>query len=849
MTKSIVINPFEVRAPGLVQPPSIPVNTYRFDLATEFARYGSETLINVLNDMMVIREFESMLDELSTRGQWQGIQASPGAPVYASVGQEAAVVGQALELGVEDQIFGSHRSHGEVLAKCFAAARIMDPEDVRATMEAQTGGQTLRHAEALPYESESELQANFILYGALAEVFARRGGFNGGMAGPLHVCCPAFGSMPNNAIVGGAAGLATGAALFKRINQRPGVVVANLGDAAAGCGPVWEAMSFAAMDQYRTLWPEEAQGRPPVLFTFFDNFYGMGAQTRGETMGFDMLARIGAGVDPEAMHAERVDGYDPMAVADATRRKKALLSAGRGPGLLDVVTYRTCGASAEDRNSYRTAEEQQMWADVDSIKAFSQVLIDAGVLSAGQIDDAHELIVEKIAHVLELVADDQADDAVDIAFVESRMTSTDRAEAVADSVEGEADSVERSGDAAEGVANSVEGVGDPVTAPAVAAKLLEPVEDNRRVRAISAKVRQVIDDGQPVADDQIYQFRDGLFEALVDAAAHDATMACWGQDNRDWGGAFGVYDGLTALLGYPRLFNAPITEAAIVGAGVGYALSGGRAVVELTGCDFLGRAGDELFNQMAKWSAVTGLTMPLVVRVVVQRPSDAQLGQDWSGMAAHVPGLRVYYPATPTDAKSMLGLALSGSEPVVFLESAQLYDRGEQFEPGGVPYGPVRAEEGVPAVRRTGDDVTIVTVGPSLYTGDEAASILDRTYGVSCDLIDLRFLTPVDLTPIIDSVKKTGRVVLVGEAVERGSYLHTIASTITQTCFDDLDAPVVVLGARSLVMPAGGRQDLMGPGVDAILDAIHERIMPLPGHHPTTDQRDEELLRRTRLGV
>src|SRR5512133_3376043 len=139
-----------------------------------------------------------------------------------------------------------------------------------------------------------------------------------------------------------------------------------------GCGPVWEAISLAAMDQYRTLWGEDSGGAPPILFNFFNNFYGMGGQTSGETMGYGVLARVGAGVNPENMHAERVDGYDPLAVADAIRRKKEILLAGKGPVLLDVVTYRVSGHSPSDASSYRSKEEIEAWKKADAIPAYGE---------------------------------------------------------------------------------------------------------------------------------------------------------------------------------------------------------------------------------------------------------------------------------------------------------------------------------------------------------------------------------------------------------------------------------------------------------------------------------------------
>ena len=165
-----------------------------------------------------------------------------------------------------------------------------------------------------------------------------------------------------------------GAALFKRCNRQKGIVIANIGDAAAGCGPTWEAITFASMEQYQTLWKKEVGGAPPVLFNFLNNFYGMGGQTVGETMGFQVLARLGAGVNDESLHAERVDGYNPLAVASAVAEKRKILENGHGPVLLDTVTYRLAGHSASDSSSYRTREEIAKWQDVDCVVGYGNYL-------------------------------------------------------------------------------------------------------------------------------------------------------------------------------------------------------------------------------------------------------------------------------------------------------------------------------------------------------------------------------------------------------------------------------------------------------------------------------------------
>ena len=166
---------------------------------------------------------------------------------------------------------------------------------------------------------------------------------------------------PNNAIVGASAGIATGAALRRRLVRDGGITVAHAGDGATGCGPVWEAMNFAAMGQYGRLWQDGGGRGLPVLFFFTNNFYAIGGQTSGETMAWDRLSRIGAGISPTGLHAETVDGANPLAVAEAVARKRRLLVTGDGPALLDVECYRLCGHSTTDANAYRTREEIKLW--------------------------------------------------------------------------------------------------------------------------------------------------------------------------------------------------------------------------------------------------------------------------------------------------------------------------------------------------------------------------------------------------------------------------------------------------------------------------------------------------------
>jgi 2-oxoisovalerate dehydrogenase E1 component len=328
-------------------------------------------------------------------------------------------------------------------------------------------------------------------------------------------------------------------------------------------------------------------------------------------------------------------------------------------------------------------------------------------------------------------------------------------------------------------------------------------------------------------------------------------MVAYGEENRDWGGAFACYRGLTEALPYHRLFNSPISEGAIVGTACGYAMSGGRACVELMYCDFLGRAGDEVFNQISKWQSMSAgiLKMPVVLRISIGNKYGAQHSQDWSAMVNHIPGLKVYYPSTPYDAKGMLNLALAGTDPVIFFESQKTYGVGEMFEKDGVPEGYYEVPEGEPAIRREGKDITLLTIGHVLYNGLEVVEKMQEKYGVSVELIDLRFLNPLNYDKIAESVKKTGRVILASDAVERGSALHNVAANITQMCFDHLDAPPVVIGAKNWISPAAEMEKDYFPQTDWIIDAIHERILPLPGHQVTSNYTIGEMKRITKNGV
>jgi 2-oxoisovalerate dehydrogenase E1 component len=773
--------------------------------------------------MMIIRTFENALNEIKLRGSWEGIEYNHRGPAHLSIGQEATAVGEMYLLDADDHIYGSHRSHGEILAKGLSAIQKLDDKRLMEIMENYFDGETLRAIEDDDHADTKDLAIDYLIYGAMAEIFARQAGFNKGLGGSMHAFFPPMGIMPNNAIVGGSGDISVGAALYKKVNHKPGIVICNIGDASAGCGPVWEGICFATMDQFKKLWDEAHRGGLPLILNFVNNFYGMGGQPHGETMGFEVLARLGAGVNPEQMHAERVDGYNPLAVIDAIGRKKAILERGDGPVLLDTITYRFSGHSPSDASSYRTKEEMDAWAEFDPTNAFAAGLVEAGVAGQSDIDAiaafAHEKVLNAFRKAVDLERSPRLDLKKHQCLLEEVMFSN----------------------------RSVESM-DPDRTPET---LLERGEDPR-TKLLAKRSRSGFDEaGKPLSKQKCIGIRDALFEAIRDGFYTDSSLVAYGEENRDWGGAFAVYRGLTEALPYHRLFNSPISEGAICGTACGYAMEGGRVIAELMYCDFMGRAGDEIFNQLAKWQSMSGglLTMSAIIRVSVGSKYGAQHSQDWTSMVAHIPGLKVCFPATPYDAKGLMYSALLGTDPVVFFESQRIYDQPELFRDGGVPEGRYQVPFGQPDVKRTGDDLTILSIGATLYRAVEAADELEAKYGVSCEIIDARSIVPFDYEPVLESVAKTRKILLTSDACERGSFLQTMAAKITQLGFDELDGPPVVVGARNWITPADEVEEAFFPQTWDILDAVHTYIYPLKGYSTVRVCDPADQLRRNRLGI
>ena len=818
MPKSIFIDPTEIRKPGKIELSPIEMNTYQKGMSDNLEGFEQDELKSFYHDMKMIREFETMLQDLRLTGKYQDREYNYTGPSHLCIGQESVAVGQAYVLDVEDAIFGSHRSHGEVIAKGLSAIRKLNDDQLMEIMEEFHNGRQLKIVKEGFKGSTKDLAKRFFMYGLTAEIFGKETGFSKGLGNSMHAFFIPFGIFPNNAIVGGSAPVATGAALYKKIMKKKGIVVANSGDGSLGCGPVWEAMNFAGMDQFSTLWDEK--GGLPVLFQFNNNGYGMGGQTSGETMSYGELARVGAGINPDAMHTERIDGLNIFAVIDAVSRKKELLSSGKGPALLDVITYRLSGHSTSDTNPNRSREEIATWEELDVIRSYSGELVENGVIDSTGIMTIDDDIRNTMLDVFMMSVSDDLSPRMNLLeegdAIERYMFNDKRVEKMLDA--------------------------EP--------EVLAPKCDNPRVKRLQKRSRSGKKNGKPLPSAGVIQNRDVIFEAIHDKYYVDPTLISFGEDLRVWGSAYGAYKELDQSVPYSRLFNSPISESTIISAAVGYAMMGGRSVPELMYCDFLGRAGDEVFNQLAKWQAMTAgqLKMPVVVRMGVGSKYGAQHSQDWSSLCAHVPGLKVVFPVTPYDTKGLLNSALSGADPVIFFEHQSLYGYGELFQEE-VPEEYYEIPIGEPDIKKAGSDLTILTIGKTLYAAIEAAEVFEEKFNISVEVIDARTVVPFNYKKVIESVKKTGKIIIASDACQRGSIINDFSQNINSLAFDYLDAPPLTIGARNWITPVYELEEEFFPQSDWFLDGYHQKIAPLKGHTPKRTFNSTVMTSRAKEGV
>lgn len=298
-------------------------------------------------------------------------------------------------------------------------------------------------------------------------------------------------------------------------------------------------------------------------------------------------------------------------------------------------------------------------------------------------------------------------------------------------------------------------------------------------------------------------YAEGIRLGMRDKMLEDPNVIVLGEDVGPFGGAFGVTKGLWEEFGESRVRDTPISEGVIVGASVGAAATGLRPVAELMFIDFITFGMDGLVNQAAKMRYMFGgkISVPLVLRVPAGGGNNAgaQHSQSLEAWVAHVPGLKVVYPSNPEDAWGLMLSAVEDDNPVVYIENKKMYAKK-----GEVPDKVEPIPLGVARICREGGDVTIVTYGKQVSDALDAAVALAKE-GIEAEVIDLRTLHPLDKNSIFRSIAKTHRALVVTEEAKRGGFGGELSAMIAEELFDELDAPVVRIGALNTPVPYATR--------------------------------------------
>jgi 2-oxoisovalerate dehydrogenase E1 component len=577
------------------------------------------------------------------------------------------------------------------------------------------------------------------LHKTMAELLGKEDGYCRGRGGGMHIADFHVGHLGANAIVGGSYAIGAGAALASQKLGDGKITLCIAGDGATNNGICHEAFNFSCMDQFPT--------GLPVIFLIENNQYGMTGQQKGEVTGIDHLSQRGAGYNRHNMHAETVNGMSVLTVRDAVKRAAERCRKGEGPVLVECMTYRYMGHSLSDlRTAYRSQDEEATWRAQDAIDNYRSELIAQGVLSEAEAEallQKAKARIEKAAMSAALSADPKPE-----TIYEGLYTDTDS-----------------------------EGIGDKYKT----VNVLRPPRKTRRD-----------------AEGRIL-FRHAINEALMEELERDHRVIFFGEDVADYGGAFQVTGGLIDTFGRDRVFNAPISEAAIAGVAAGASMCGLRPVAELMYIDFVLMAMDQIGNQIAKARYMFGgkATLPLVIRTTVGggKGYAGQHSQSLEAVLAMFPGLKVVAPSTAYDAKGLLKASIRDDNPVMFLEHQLLYTEKEVVpeEEYIVPLGKAR-------ILKEGTDITAVSYLRMAWETLDAAKQLEAE-GVSVEVIDPRTLIPLDIETILASVKKTGRLIVICQAPRTGCFAEHIAYQAQRKAFEALKAPVEVIAAHDVPPP------------------------------------------------
>jgi pyruvate/2-oxoglutarate/acetoin dehydrogenase E1 component/TPP-dependent pyruvate/acetoin dehydrogenase alpha subunit len=501
----------------------------------------------------------------------------------------------------------------------------------------------------------------------------------------------------------------------------------------------------------------------PVIFVAENNMYGMSVPWANVTKLPDIADRACAYGIP----GEVVDGMDALVVREAVAQAAERARRGEGPSLIEAKTYRYYGHSHSDNRAYRTREEEAEWKDRDPIEVLKADMEVMGWIDDSQYEKLDALVEEKLAAAMAYA---EASPPPDPSELETDVYAPGK-----------------------------------TTAADVAAE---------------AALREVV---KNTPDMRNITYAQALVEAAREEMLRDPDVFIMGEDVGLYGGAYGATRGLFQEFGERRVIDTPISEATIGGAAVGAAMAGMRPIAEIMYVDFTPLAMDQIANQGAKNRYMFGgkTSVPMVIRTEggAGRAIAAHHSQSLEALWTHFPGIYVVMPSTPYDAKGLLKAAIRDDNPVMFIEHKMLYGTK-----GPVPEEDYIIPLGVADIKRSGVDVTLVTYSRMVLRSLEAAEILTNE-GIDVEVIDLRTLKPLDIETIVNSVKKTGRLVGVTEGYENTSFINEVMAQVNERAFDWLDAPMVRVAAANVPVPrAEVLEDLAIPNVNRVVEACRKVV-------------------------
>ena len=756
---------------------SIPICSYQKSLDDEIAE-GSITrkkALDLLEQMYMIRVLEDMLVRIKV-GLYKPLDKFEYVgPTHLSIGQEATAAGAVSAIGINDYITSSHRGHGDAMAKGCSMIKLMGDKSLLKLLSSRKEyldaiGEDLKDNDSREQMEEKALRVH--TYRMIAELFGKAHGYCRGVGGGMHIADFELGHLGANAIVGGHVPIAAGAAMSVRYKEDDSLVLCLAGDGSFSNGVVLESLNLASMAQFKNGLMSRKFG-VPIIFGIVNNQYAMSGQSVGEITGIDFMARRAAGFDTDLMHAEVVDGMDILAVADSVKRAKKIINKGNGPVLLEFMTYRYKGHSLSDPLTYRDREELAQWKERDAISTFEGKLVKAK-FPEGKITEKEIKALGK--------------------KVNDRNAAMAKFAAAADFPEG---------------ASMLTHLFSSKTEDEVPKKYSNP-------KPASPLPKYKRDDkGQINA-------RIAVREAIIEEMARDRRVITFGEDIADYGGAFGVTNDLLRTFSRDRVFNVSISEAGMVGAAVGMAMTGLKPIVEIMYNDFIMQALGQIGNQAAKWSYMSGgqISVPMVLRTTIGggKGYAGQHSQSLEALVTHIPGLKVVAPASAYDSKGLLKSAIRDDNPVVFFEQQLIYN-----SLGVVPEDEYLVPIGKAKVLKEGKDITIVCWSYMVEQSLKAAKLLEEE-GISAEVIDIRTLIPLDIDTITASVKKTGKAVVTSQEVEQSGFMSEIITQIQESCFDWLDAPIQRLGAPNGIPPsAQNLEKLFLPDAEKLVRIIKEK--------------------------